>query len=320
MDIACVMEKWFKILKSGEHVDANGTHVTFSEGDIHAFADKYNTQPDESRHRAPLVFGSHKDGPAHGWVDQLRAITEKGTTYLEAKFSEVQDAAKDILSKGLFKYPSTALYGGGLVRHVTVLGATPPAIKGLDRISFSEGEQFAEYTLTQSEGNPVNKKKPVDGNATATPEGDPEGKSGDTKDPATQFSESDFQKQMAEMQKELKEAKQKNSELESVIFSERADREKVDFRTFLDDKASFMPDAVKEKLTLVFNELSTEQSFEFSEGDSKVKQSPREALKSAIEALPNPMLFREYEGGNDRSTDDSKRAEEDMKNMFGGGK
>lgn len=95
------------------------------------------------KHEPPLVAGHPKDdAPALGWVSELRRSGE----YLEAKFSQVMDQVKDWVRGGRFKKVSISLMPDLTLRHVGILGAAIPAVKGLGSITFTaEDIEFIEF-------------------------------------------------------------------------------------------------------------------------------------------------------------------------------
>jgi len=129
---------WIEVFKTGTHTASNGTVKTYSHEDIAEIADLYNAQ---TEHKAPLVFGHPAtDDPAHGWIQTLKVIGNK----LYAFCDQVSQYAKDSTKSGAYKFVSIALYPNKLLRHVGLLGATPPAVKGLVPVAFSATEEFEE--------------------------------------------------------------------------------------------------------------------------------------------------------------------------------
>ncbi len=140
------MEKWIDIARVGNWTDASGKEVKLSAEKLKNIAASY--KPEERE--APLVFGHPTtNGPAYGWVEKLKV---EGN-HLWAKLKQVPDEVKEVIANGHYKHKSMSLYkdkeGWGL-RHVGLLGATPPAIAGLKALGFAQGEE--EYlTINFSE-------------------------------------------------------------------------------------------------------------------------------------------------------------------------
>lgn len=90
----------------------------------------------ESGHRAPIVLGHPKDNsPAWGWVTACEREGEN--LYCDW---EVTPELKNLMEEGRFSERSVAFYPTDppVLRHIGLLGATPPRIKGLERIDLSE--------------------------------------------------------------------------------------------------------------------------------------------------------------------------------------
>lgn len=134
----------------GEHIALqDGTVLAVTDALLQSLVDSY--KPDTS-HEAPIVLGhmsddglpKHDGAPAHGWIKQL--YTEQGGLYADA---EITEQAYDWVQSGLYKKLSIMFYTpkshmnpatGEMpyLRHVALLGAQPPVIKGLEPYSFSE--------------------------------------------------------------------------------------------------------------------------------------------------------------------------------------
>ena len=143
--------KPIQIFKSGKHVAMSGAALSFSDADLAATAAAY----DPDKHEAPLVVGhpTH-DAPAYGWVKSL-AFAEG----LDAEPHQVDPAFAEMVERGAFKKISASFYapdspsnpvpGVYYLRHVGLLGAQPPAVKGLRNPSFADAEQgvveFSEW-------------------------------------------------------------------------------------------------------------------------------------------------------------------------------
>lgn len=131
------------IFRAGRHRTIGGRTVEFSEAELAAIAAAY----DPAVHEAPLVAGHPKtDDPAMGWVSGLKCAGSR----LEAEFRQVDPAFAEAVDAGRYKHVSAAFYapdsprnpkpGGYYLRHVGVLGAVPPAVKGLGPLTFAEDD------------------------------------------------------------------------------------------------------------------------------------------------------------------------------------
>ena len=141
----------FQIFKAGKRRSSDGTEYEITEQDVIDCAECY----DPKLHEAPLVFGHPKtDDPAFGWVKDLQS----NGGALSADFSDVDEGAKELVRAKKFKHVSASFYppthpsnpvpGKWYLRHVGLLGAMPPSVKGLGAVSFSDADgcvEFSEY-------------------------------------------------------------------------------------------------------------------------------------------------------------------------------
>jgi len=136
----------------------SGQTIAFGESDLAATVAAYN--PDLSE--APIVIGHPQtDAPAYGWVQALHG----GPDGLKATTRQINPAFAELVEQGAYKKLSAAFYapdapnnpvkGVYYLKHVGVLGAVPPAVKGLQAISFSEHEEgiveFSESDLAEGQ-------------------------------------------------------------------------------------------------------------------------------------------------------------------------
>ncbi len=106
---------------------------------------------DPALHEAPLVLGHPKhDSPAFGWVSSLSYDEE--SHLVTAQPVKVQDALVEAVKSGSYRKVSASFYRPGVaenpapegyyLRHVGLLGGTPPVIKGLPALELAEdGEE-----------------------------------------------------------------------------------------------------------------------------------------------------------------------------------
>jgi hypothetical protein len=136
---------WIEVFKTGTHTSGNGVVKTYTEDDLASIANTYNLQ---KVHEAPLVLGHPTtDDPAYGWTKELKTAGNKLLAFVDQVSEKIVDAVKS----GEYKKVSIALYPDGLLRHVGLLGATPPAVKGLANVQFAEGVEFEEYIWVTDE-------------------------------------------------------------------------------------------------------------------------------------------------------------------------
>lgn len=119
----------------GTHTDSRGRTVEITSEELDRRISLYN---DQQAHEAPLVLGHPAtNDPAYGWIERLGR--DGDTMYADVR--DEQPELREWLGKKLFKKVSGSFYASGLLRHVGLLGATPPAIKGLPAVQFAEGEE-----------------------------------------------------------------------------------------------------------------------------------------------------------------------------------
>jgi hypothetical protein len=146
--------QWVEIFAAGSQTDSEGRGHSISPAYLQQVVNNYSG----GTHEAPAVLGHPEDnGPAYGWVSALRVNGNK----LEAQFKDVDENFEAIVRDGKFKKRSASFYVDSesapgkkapYLRHVGFLGATPPAVKGLRDIQFSEGETLTfDSTINFSE-------------------------------------------------------------------------------------------------------------------------------------------------------------------------
>lgn len=135
-EAAGVLEgQWLDVFRSGVHIDDSGVQHAFSMQDVQDIATGYRPEVRE----APIVIGHPvTDGPAHGWVRELR-VAPGGV--LQMRPAQVSPEFAEMIRAGRFKKRSAALYlpdhpsnpnpGKCYLRHVGFLGAAQPALSGL---------------------------------------------------------------------------------------------------------------------------------------------------------------------------------------------
>ena len=125
---------WVEIFRGGKQMDSSG-RVHDGNRLIERAVAGFNA----TEHEPPLVVGHPADNhPAFGWVEGLRRVVKDGAQVLEARFKQVAPELEEMIRKGFYKKRSAAFYADGRLRHVGLLGAAPPAVKGLADLSFLE--------------------------------------------------------------------------------------------------------------------------------------------------------------------------------------
>ncbi len=144
--------KKIHVFKAGDQTSAQGVQRHFSEKDLEQVVKTY----DPSIHEAPLVIGHAGDNdstPAYGWIKGFSQ--QGGNLYADVAFT---DTAKDLVKDGHYRKVSISFYspdsainphkGKWSARHLALLGASPPAVKGLEPFSFSEAEGVYDFAVS----------------------------------------------------------------------------------------------------------------------------------------------------------------------------
>lgn len=134
---------WIEIFRSGTHRDSAGNTHTYTDDMLDEMAELYNSKIiDEPAVEAPLVKGHPKSNdPAYGWIKRL---ARRGRI-LMAELKKLTPEVINDIREGKFRNVSIALYPDKMLRHVGLLGAAAPAVKGLQPVTFAEDEDFSEF-------------------------------------------------------------------------------------------------------------------------------------------------------------------------------
>lgn len=146
--------KPFRIFRAGTHTDSAGNKTTFTREELLATVNAYN----EGEWRAPLVCG-HPQGhaPAFGWVGKMR-IDDQDEVWVDTLDDLNSDFAELMANKAYRnrsaswyhpEHPNNPTPGTWQLRHLGILGAQPPALKGLGDVEFGDAEgvtvDFADW-------------------------------------------------------------------------------------------------------------------------------------------------------------------------------
>lgn len=141
------MRKWDTIARTGTHTAMNGKRVKLTRAHFDRIVSTY----DPKKHEAPLVIGHPKhDDPSFGWVQELK---REGDDLL-ARYAQVPDELREAVDNGHYKKKSVSLYKDGSLRHVGLLGAAPPAIKGLGDVQLAEEDAAITFNFDFGEPAP----------------------------------------------------------------------------------------------------------------------------------------------------------------------
>lgn len=143
-------DKWINIARAGTWTASSGERVNLTVQDFQEAADGY----DPSVQEAPLVIGHPKDNqPAYGWISGLRRTGD----VLQARVSRLTDGVREMVENANYRYvsPSFNRTGGRFsLRHVGLLGAVPPAIKGLGPVALAAEDEGVTVAFDFGEPQP----------------------------------------------------------------------------------------------------------------------------------------------------------------------
>lgn len=141
------------IFSPGKQTSSQGVTREFTKKDLKQVADSYIPE----RHEAPILVGHEMTDktPSWGWVKKVKMKGDR--LYAEVEFSPLMD---EYIENGLYKKVSASFYspeskinpepGQWSLRHVAMLGAQPPAVKGLSGFAYSElseGEGVLDFAV-----------------------------------------------------------------------------------------------------------------------------------------------------------------------------
>ncbi len=138
------------VFRAGTHTATDGKAYEFSEADVADMVDSY----DPKLSRAALVVGHPKiDDPAFGWAAEFSR--DGGEVFatpeaVDPQFAEMVNAQRFSnisLSVYLPESPGNPKPGHFYPRHIGFLGAQPPAVKGLQRPQFAEGDGAVAFSM-----------------------------------------------------------------------------------------------------------------------------------------------------------------------------
>lgn len=258
-----------EIFKAGKHQDANGQLVEITESDLNKMATHYAPK----FHEAPIVIGHPEtNAPAYGWVKGLKVQAGKLLAEVEAT-----EELKTLMKNGHFKKVSASFYKpnnginpthkGFYLRHVGVLGAMPPAIKGMRDPVFNEQAAFFDFTFNEPQGETMDD---------------------------TQAKLTEAQAKLAELEKTNQALTKANANLETeknqlqatldANLKAQTEKENADFAEGLIAQGKLTPAQKDQALALLNTEHNTA---DFSEGDFKGR------LKAFLNGLHPVMDFNE---------------------------
>jgi len=309
----------------------SGASLNFSEADLAACAAAY----DPALHEAPIVIGHPKvDAPAYGWIQSLSSQGNElfaEPAQLNADFSEMVKA-------GSFKKISASFYtpdssanpvpGTYYLRHVGFLGAQPPAVKGLRQVEFNEANegiiefadwddvvnasmwrQFREWIIGKFGLEEADKAIPSWQVSTLEDEArkpQSDDNNGLTQLPASFAEPKKTSQENIVSPEEALRLQTENSALKAQLAATNIAKLTADFNEFLTGLIAAGKVLPVEQANLLnfAQSLSTEQTVEFGEGETKASHHQVEAFKQLLSARPVIVDFSERAKGAVENTVD----------------
>lgn len=140
------MSKWINIFKTGTHTDSSGREKTWTKEHLDTIVSNYGERTEDS----PLVLGHPKDSdPAFGWTKALRRAGE----FMQAQVAQIPEKLRQAVDTGQYKNLSISITPDMKLRHIGLLGAVPPAVKGLGPLSFSKNDDDVVVEINFNEAD-----------------------------------------------------------------------------------------------------------------------------------------------------------------------
>ena len=277
------------IFKTGTHTDSSGKTRHFSRADLDRTVESY----DPKNHEAPLVIGHpNDDSPAYGWVKELK---REGDLLL-ASFNQVPENLKSAVETGRFKKKSAAFYKDGSLRHVGLLGAKPPAVKGLGDAVFKAGDEYRHYEFNENEPGgdamseelqkALREKAELEAKLKAAEEG-------------KEKAEAKF----SEKENEAKRLQEENSKLNSQFSEHKESAEKAAKKEAEKRREGMFSELIKagkvvpgekEKVLAVAEALAGFEELKFSESGKDIRQPAEDIFWGILKDRDTHGLFSEF--------------------------
>jgi hypothetical protein len=279
---------WIEVFRAGKYPQGS-----FTEDDVAEMANNY----DPNIHEAPITLDHNDKGPAYGWVEQLKV---RGGVLL-AKFKQVSDSLKKLVSSGQYKKRSAEIYptfdatGGKYLRAVSFV--TVPQVKGLqpafgDTLKFSDTK--GEYqTLSFSDDETPKEHKP-----------DMSKEGGDMDEKQVQalidnatasFSEkidaleSQHKAETEKYEGEITKLKEQNTNALTKLSEAEQAQKAAEINTFCDKMKSELrltPAMETSAMPIMKVLAGVSETVKFSEGDKEVEKTPLALFQDFIKSLP----------------------------------
>ncbi|MCK9420222.1 MAG: hypothetical protein M0R70_12670 [Nitrospirae bacterium] len=311
--------KWIPFFKTGKHIAAN-------KSEFDATSEKLDKILEMNKGREmPIAIGHPKtSSPAWGWVDELKRVGD--VLYARPKMLVAEFEA--MVRKGMFKNISVSMNPDLTIRHIGFLGATPPAIEGLQAefnadenalvVEFSMSEAYAlndvgaifqrlrdwmiekfdlataDTVISQWQIDNLKTVAPDDAAPAQTAYSKPEG--GDTMPKTVQELEAELAAEKAKTA-EFSKSTEKVTQLETELKTERKKNQVAEFSAFCasDEMKKKISPAMKPMVLDFMQLLAGTETYEFSAPEGKKEnKAPVEAFKEFAKAfLPDIITTEE---------------------------
>lgn len=266
----------------------SGETIDFSAADLQATAAAFNP----SLSKAPIVIGHPAtDAPAQGWITQLKA-TEHGLfgtpSQVDPAFAEAANAGRYGALSAKFYRPTdrnNPVPGVWYLRHVGVLGAQSPAVKGLDAPAFASAQDDG-VCFQESVAFGWELSRPADAAVPAPTFSEPTNK---PENPMSMTSE-----QIAAIEAENKNLKEQLAQAAADKAKAQADKLHAANVAFCESiPANKLLPAWRGVAVATLDTFSAQSApVEFGEGDAKAPLADK--FKEFLKALPESVEFGEH--------------------------
>src|SRR3990167_3822956 len=295
--------QWFEIFRAGDYGDKG----KYTAAELDQMVSNFE------HWKPPLVLGHpQNDSPAMGWAAELKRDGDR----LLARAENVQPQLEEHVSSGRFPNRSIAIYAnpkgsGPAVRHIGFLGATPPEVKGLEPVKFSDGE-FVAIDLTFKEEEEMDQNE-VKKTVAAEIRSFFSSLFGEKKPEGSSFTEEQMQQRieaankpilaaMAALSAKFDESVKKTAEQSAAATAEARRANVVAFIEKRKAVNQWVPAFSEAGLDKVLEQLATSGgTVKFGEAGKEKDVSAYELLCKFFEALPQIVPTRELAKGAKRA-------------------
>lgn len=287
------------LLRPGRFTAMGGEPVDLTSKDLADMAETY----DPARYEAPIVAGHPADNdPAYGWIERLEVDAEG----LHAVPNHIAPELRQAIAERRYQHVSASLYpptspanpapGHWSLRHVGVLGAQPPAVKGLRSIHLGDGAGCICLSIPNEDVSMAENQQADD--LTAQQAALEQRMAELTAQQATLAAQL---VELADRERRLTEREQWVAQAEARMAAEMANRRTQECRDFAEglvQAGRLLPRDQPMVVSLLDHFAAA--PLDFAEGDDQVDTATR--LRDFLQALPVQVEFGERSGGQANAT------------------